>query len=309
MEKLIIEVRANEYTMRDANPNVPWSAEELGRDAAACRAAGAAIYHFHAREQDGSPAHRVTAYADAIRAIRNASDLLIHPTLGAITLDAPGPQRLAHMEALCRDPQTRPDFAPMDVGSTNADAFDRMANRFKTTSAVYRNTTETLLYFAQRIPELGLKPYVMSWNIPFTRQIDAFLKMGALQEPLLLAFNLTDGHSLAGHPGTMRGLQAHLDFLPEARRLQWIACNHGGDLLPLVGSIIALGGHVSIGLGDFPYLNLGMPTNADLIKTVSDLSRRLGREVATPEEAREILSMKPRHEQASKAEQLPERQT
>ena len=55
--KVIIEVRANEYTMRDGNPNVPWSAEELGRDAAACEAAGASIYHFHARCPDGTPDH------------------------------------------------------------------------------------------------------------------------------------------------------------------------------------------------------------------------------------------------------------
>lgn len=296
MKKLIIEVRANEYTMREGNPNVPWSAEELGRDAAACRAAGAAIYHFHARQPDGSPDHRVESYADVIRGIRAASDLLVHPTLGAITLDRSGPERLAHIEVLTRDPQTRPDFAPMDVGSTNADAFDPDANHFKTTNAIYRNSTETLLFFAKRIPELGIKPYVMSWNIPFTRQIDAFFKMGALRGPLFLAFNLTDGHSLAGHPGTLPGLQAHLNFLPESEGLQWTACNHGGDLQPLLDSIISLGGHVSIGVGDYPYRGLGTPTNADLVRLVSNRARTHGREVATPSEARAMLGMEPRAE-------------
>jgi 3-keto-5-aminohexanoate cleavage enzyme len=296
VKKLIIEVRANEYTMRDGNPNVPWSAEELGRDAAACRAAGATIYHFHARHLDGSPDHRVESYADAIRGIRAVSDLLVHPTLGAITLDLSGPERLAHIEVLCTEPQTRPDFAPMDVGSTNADVFDPDARQFKTTNAIYRNSTETLLFFAKRIPELGIKPYVMSWNIPFTRQIDAFLKMGVLRAPLFLAFNLTDGHSLAGHPGTLPGLQAHLNFLPDSEGLQWTACNHGGDLQPLLDSIISLGGHVSIGLGDYSYRGLGSPTNADLVHLVAKRARMHGREIATPIEARAMLGMEPRAE-------------
>lgn len=294
MQKLIIEVRANEYTMREGNPNVPWSTEELSRDAAECRAAGAAIYHFHARQPDGSPDHRIESYADAIRGIRAASDLLVHPTLGAITLDRSGPERLAHIEELCKDPQTRPDFAPMDVGSTNADVFDPDANRFKTQNAIYRNSTETLIFFAKRIPELGIKPYVMSWNIPFTRQIDAFLKMGVLRGPLFLAFNLTDGHSLAGHPGTLSGLQAHLNFLPENEGLQWTACNHGGDLQPLLDPIISLGGHVSIGVGDYPYRGLGTPTNADLVRLVADLAQKHGREVATPNEAQAMLCMSPK---------------
>jgi len=59
-EKLIVEVRCNEYTSRRANPHVPFSAQELGADAAACREAGAAIYHFHAREpKSGAPAYDV----------------------------------------------------------------------------------------------------------------------------------------------------------------------------------------------------------------------------------------------------------
>ena len=86
MEKLVIEVRANEYAMRDQNRNVPWTAEELGRDAEEVQAAGASIIHFHARSEDGSPAHATADYAAAIKAIRDVSDLLVHPTLGQITV-------------------------------------------------------------------------------------------------------------------------------------------------------------------------------------------------------------------------------
>ena len=86
MKKLIIEVRVNEYAMRDGNPNVPWSAEELGRDARAIRDAGASIIHFHARGTNGEPAHGPAEYAAAMRAIRDQSDLITHPTLGQINV-------------------------------------------------------------------------------------------------------------------------------------------------------------------------------------------------------------------------------
>ena len=173
---VIIEVRANEYAMRDENSNVPWSPEELGRDARACEEAGAAIFHFHARQADGSPDHSAKGNAEAIRAIRRNCELLIHPTLGWATLDATAQTRLAAIEELCADPATKPDFAPMDSGTVNVDLFDPNSLTFRTTSMVYRNQTETLMHFAKRIPELGLKPYVTSWNISFTRQIDAFLR-------------------------------------------------------------------------------------------------------------------------------------
>ena len=291
--RLIIEVRANEYTMRDSNPNVPWSADELGKDAAACQDAGAAIYHYHARETDGAPDHTPAGNAAAIRAIRANSNLLVHPTLGWATLDATAQMRLATVEALCADPATRPDFAPMDVGSVNVDRFDREAKRFATTDVVYRNRTEALIYFAQRIPQLRLKPYVTSWNISFTRQIEAFLHAGILKDPLYLAFILTDGDLIGGHPGTIQGIRAHLDFLPVRSGLQWTACNYGGDLLGILGPILTAGGHVSIGLGDFSYPAFGSPTNADIVRFVADFARKLGRIPASPQEAKSILGMAP----------------
>ena len=83
MQKLIIEVRVNEYASRRGNPRVPWLSAEIARDAAECRAAGATILHFHGRGPDGAPDHRFECYRDVILAAREACDILLHPTLGA----------------------------------------------------------------------------------------------------------------------------------------------------------------------------------------------------------------------------------
>jgi uncharacterized protein (DUF849 family) len=291
MSKLIIEARINEYAGRGANPNVPWSPAEIAEDAAQCRAAGASIVHFHARAEDGAPEHDPAVYADIMTRMHASSDVLVHPTLGAATLDAVPEKRMDHVIALAGDPATRADFAPMDMGSANLDYYDPAAKRFHTTDVIYKNTTGTLQHFAKAVGEAGIKHYVVTWNLGFTRQALAFMDMGLLPEPLFLVFVLTGDNLLVGHPGTPEGLDAHLQMLPADRNIEWGVCNHGGDLLPLVDKIITEGGHIAIGLGDHPYSELGQPTNADVIAHVAERAKALGREVASPQDTRSILAM------------------
>lgn len=289
-KKLIIEVRINEYAMRTSNRNVPWSPTEIGTDAAACRAAGAAIVHFHARGQDGSVSHDVDVYAETIRQVRSRCDLLVHPTLGQITVSG-DEARLAAVDKMAEDSATRPDFAPMDMGSTNIDPYDPVAKRFVSEGKVYVNSVKTLSYFARRMREMGVKPMLCSWTVPFVRSIEAFVDAGLLDEPVINGFVLTEGGLYGGHPGTVRGLEAFLDFVPPGLRMEWsVMCKHG-NLFPAAMAAIERGGHVSIGLGDYPYNELGMPTNADLVAEVVRMARRVGREPATPAEVREMLRM------------------
>jgi 3-keto-5-aminohexanoate cleavage enzyme len=295
MNELIIEARINEYAGRGQNPHVPWTADEIAEDAHRCAGAGASIVHFHARDVRGEPLYGAKANADIIRRIRHRTDVLIHPTLGAATLDAPPRERIEPVVSLAKDPATRADFVPMDMGSENLDFYDPQARRFHTTDVIYKNTTATLQHFANAITAAGMKHYLACWSVGFTRQALAFIDMGLLPEPVFLLFVLTDGNLLAGHPGTPAGLDAHLQMLPKDKNIEWGVCNHGGDLLPLVDKIIGDGGHVAIGLGDFPYATsvgiAGQPTNADLIAKVADRAHALGRAVAQPADVRAVLRM------------------
>lgn len=292
MRKLIIEARVNEYMSREqGNPHVPYSPAEIAADAGACREAGASVLHFHSRKPDGAPEHAAESYAETVGLIRAGSDILVHPTLGYVTLDASGESRLAHILDMAKDEARAPHFAPMDMGSVNVDRYNAQGRRFETTDLVYKNSTETLTYFAEHLRAAKIKPYLVAWNVGFTRYMSAFLDMGLLDEPTYLCFCLTDNTFLGGHPGTLKGLQAHLDFLPTDRRVEWTVCNFGGNLFALAAAIIAQGGHISIGLGDYPYGELGRPTNADLVRRVVAIAHELGREVATPAEAKQILAM------------------
>jgi 3-keto-5-aminohexanoate cleavage enzyme len=290
MKKLIIEVRVNEYAMRDGNPHVPWTAAEIGRDARAIRDAGAAVIHFHARRDDGAPAHEPEDYAACIREIRRNTDLIVHPTLGQITVGGQE-ERIRHIIELARDSALKPDIAAIDTGSANIDVFDMTTRRFRTTGKVYVNAHDTLMLFCRRFADLGVRPVISAWNGPFLRSGGALMAMGLISEPAYALLVHCEGGLLGGHPATTDGLRAFLTHLPIDRRVEWTVCCKHGNLFPVAMQAIAEGGHVSIGIGDYDYPELGQPTNADLVREVVRMARLIGRDVATPAEARSMLGL------------------
>lgn len=290
MDKLIIEVRVNEYMMRDTNPHVPWTADDLARDAAAIQAEGASVLHFHARNRDGSPAHDYETYRDAVRAIRGASELLIHSTLGQNTITG-DEARAAHILRLAGE-NLAPEFASVDLGSTNIDIYDPAAKSYTSTSKTYVNTTRTLAALLTSFATVGVRPVIACWSIPFLRTIEPFFEMGLLSGPLYVLLIHTGGGQFGGHPPTAAGLRAFLDHMPD-RPIRWSVCSKPGNLFPNAAQAIQQGGHVAIGIGDHTYAELGAPTNAELVCRVVELAKACGREVATPDEARRMLGVMP----------------
>ena len=290
-DKVIIEVRINEYAMREHNPHVPYSPAEIADDAAACAREGASLIHYHARDPvSGAPSADAALYVDTVRRIKRDSDLLTMPTLGAWWLPSVE-ARIAHVVEMAKDPLTRPEFAPIDMATSNVDIYDPKARKFKTEETVYINTTKTWRYFADTMKAAGVKPMQALWNVSSVRATEAFVDMGIFTEPLYCEVVLTADWLLSGHPGTVKGMQAMLDFMPARQNWQWAVMCGGGNLLPLVAAALERGGHISIGLGDYAYPELGQPSNAQLVARVAQIAREVGREVATPREAREILGV------------------
>lgn len=294
MDKLIIDARLNEYTMRDANPNVPWSPEEIGRDAAACRAAGASIVHYHARDPEtGAPSSDVALYAAAAKAIRAGCDAIVMPTLGASTvveLDA----RIGHIEEMAEDAATRADLAPLDLASLSLAMWQEGMDGVAGDDLVYHNSVGTLKALAARSQAVGARPMAAIWNVPSLRLLEAFCRTGVLPNTIFAELFTTEGGLIAGHPGTPAGLESLIACVPDSVDCVWAAACYGADALPLAEIAIARGGHVAIGLGDYDYPALGgdaHATNADVVAAVAEIARRHGREIATPDEARERLGL------------------
>ena len=290
-KKMILEARINEYAMRDENPHVPWTADEIAETAARCREEGASIVHFHARNPDGSPLHTVEAYADIIRKIRSRCDILVHPTLGWFSNDEDPDGRISCVTTLARDDATRPDIAPIDTGTVNLDTYDSASRTFSHAGRVYVNRTDTLELYAREFGRAGIKPALVSWSVGFTRRASALIEMGLVAEPAYFLLNMTDGPYLTGHPGTPEGLEAHLRFLPGGRRIEWATNIVGGNLLNLAEMTARLGGHLAPGIGDYPYSELGCPSNEEIIRRAARTVRAAGREIASPDDARELLGL------------------
>lgn len=289
MKKLILEARINEYSMRDQNPHVPWTPDEIAETAARCREAGASIVHFHARAADGRPAHTVEIYAETIRKIRAKCDVLIHPTLGWFSNDGDPAARINCVTALAKDPATKPDFAPIDTGSINLDLYEN--GQFSEAGRVYLNRTDTMIDYARAFKASGIKPVLVTWSVGFTRRAVALMEAGLIDEPAYMLLNMTDGPYLTGHPGTEAGLEAHLQFLPPGRRIEWSSNVVGGDLLKLGRMSVERGGHFAPGIGDYAYTELGSPTNESIVARGAAIAKASGRELASPDDVREMLDL------------------
>lgn len=294
MEPLIIEARVNEYATRHRNKHVPWLPREIASDAAECLHAGASIVHFHGRGADGSPDNRFETCRDTILAVRETSPILTHPSLGYLTVGLSATERFANTRRLAENQATRPDLAPLDMGSVNADLCDARTRGFRSPGTVYVNGTDMLIEMSQRMRDVQIKPALVAWNVSFLRMIEAFTGMRLLDVPLFVSLVLTDRILIAGHPGTLQGLEAYLAFLPKDVPVAWAVTYIGGRLHDsLLDRIILAGGHLQVGLGDYPYADRGCPTNADVIAGVAGRAKALGRIVASPEDTRRILGLPP----------------
>jgi uncharacterized protein (DUF849 family) len=287
---LIIQVRVNEGMSKSGNPNTPYSPEEIARSAIESWQAGASVVHFHAGDpQTGAASTSVELYSDTVRRLKQTCDMIVVPTLGAAMLPT-AEERLAHILELAKDPATKPDAIPVDMGTTNMDTYDRKRKDFLSDERVYFNTTKTLKYLCKASREVGVKPAAMIWDVAAVRVTQAFVEMGLYTEPLFCEIPLFgDGFEWFGHEATGRGMDSLLAFFPKGHDWQWFTDSHGGNEFPVVLSAIERGGHVCVGLGDYAYPELGYPTNAQLVEKVVELSHLVGREVATAAQARELL--------------------
>ena len=293
MRKLIIQVRVNEGQMRSSNPHVPYSPEEIAETVAECWRAGASVVHWHAREpESGKPSTDASLYAEAARLIKRECDIILFPTLGANMLPTVK-ERTGHIVEMAKDPATRPDCVPADMLTTNMDIYNAEQKRFVTSGErIYLNATAMLQELCESMTAIGVRPVAMMWNIAGIRLTRAFIDMGLMLEPLMCEFTtFGDGFEAFGHPATIEGLQALVDFIPEGADWHWMVSTIGANPFPLYAYAIARGGHVAVGLGDHPYPEFGHPSNARLVERVVQMAGSMGREISTAAEARRLFGL------------------
>ncbi len=271
MEKLIITAAICGAEVTKANnPAVPYTIEEMVREARSAYDAGAAIIHVHVREDDGTPTQgreRFRVVMDAIR--KELPDVIMIPSTGGATGMTPE-ERLQPTELF-------PEMATLDCGTCNFG------------DEIFENTMPTMRAFGKRMIENNIKPEYECFEMGHIATILDMAKKGEVPGAPM-QFNFVLGVS-GCTPATAKNLAWFADAIPEGST--WTATGVGRSAFPLAAAAITMGGHVRVGFEDNVYLARGVKakSNGELVAKVVRLAKELGREIATPEDARRILSL------------------
>jgi 3-keto-5-aminohexanoate cleavage enzyme len=269
MDKLIITVAVTgSLPTKRVTPHVPITPEEIVRDGIACEAAGASLIHLHARNpEDESPATDYAIFESICRGIQSKTRLITQISTG-------GRAGMAY-EQRCERLKLKPEMASLTTGSVNFP------------NSVYENSPELIEALAADMQTYGIKPEMEIFDVSMISNATELLAKGLVDAPLHFDFVM----GLKGAiPATVENLVHMRNTLPTDAT--WTVAGIGKAQLPMSTHAILMGGHVRVGLEDNIYYRRGeLATNAQLVERVVQLARILGREIATPDEARQMLQL------------------
>ena len=237
MEKLIISacICGAEVT-KEQNPHVPYTVEEIVREAKSAYEAGAALIHLHVRWDDGTPTQDTGRFQECIDAIRKeCPDVIIQPSTG-------GAVGMTDLERLAStDVKPAPEMATLDCGTCNFGGDE-----------IFVNSDNTIENFARILKERGIKPELEVFD---KGMIDTVLKVadrkGLLVHPLHFDFVL--GVQMSA---TIRDLVFMAGSIPAGST--WTATGLGKNAWHIAAAAISMGGHVRVGFEDNLYLEKGV---------------------------------------------------
>jgi 3-keto-5-aminohexanoate cleavage enzyme len=273
MEKLIITVApTGNVPTKEMNPNVPATPDEIAADVQRCFDAGASVFHVHARDSNQKPTLDIAVYKANVRRIK---ELTPHVIIQLST----GARAGKEWEDRARPIRLLPEMGSFTTGSNNLPGI------------VYENSPQFIDYLARVYQETGVKPEIEVFETGMISNALFLQKKGLIQFPLHFDFVL-------GAPGSMAGTVKNLQFLSESipAGSTWCVAGIGKSEILLSAAAITIGGHVRVGLEDNLFLPDGSPaSNPLLVEKIARIAREIGREIASPDEARSILSLNPEH--------------
>ncbi|MGH2551245.1 MAG: 3-keto-5-aminohexanoate cleavage protein [Thermomicrobiales bacterium] len=290
---LIIELRCNESAMRTSNPTIPYTPDEIAAEAVRAQAAGASILSWHARvPETGEHDHRrVDLYLETAEKIHRETDLLLMPTLGNLVSKSIE-TRLAHVIEASKKPSTWIDLGPVDFGTVNIDRWDPVKRQFFPGDAVYLNTRSAIAETLNLLRKTGTYVVTVVWDVAQVRTALLFQEAGLLQRETFWVFPFSSDARPAASNAEIHALLAMIAAVPAGA--QWQVLCTQGDIMTLAAWSITLGGHVAVGLGDYDYPRFKNVTNVSLLNRVTQMAETVGRPIATPAQAREILKVERR---------------
>lgn len=270
MEKLIITLaHTGNVPTKAMNPNTPVTPQEIVDDIARCAELGIAVAHIHVRDDKEEPTSERTLFAKVLE-LMDEKDLKVIRQLstgargGVNTIDWRGQMLDLNIE-----------MASLSTGSSNFP------------SSVNANSPELVEALAKKMNDHGVKPEIEAFDLAMISNAEYLMKRGILKGPLHFNLVMNVPGSIKGTP---RNLMHMIECLPKGST--WSLTAVGKSHVQLETMAIALGGHVRTGLEDVVEYSPGVPaSNVMLVERIIRISQATGREIATPDEARQILGL------------------
>jgi uncharacterized protein (DUF849 family) len=280
------------------SPHVPITPDQIVDEAVRAYDAGAAVAHIHARDPEtGAPSAEVELYQEIASKVKSRCNIVLCITTGG-GLGMTPEQRTRVI------PQLQPELASFNSGSMNF-ALHPSLNKYKefrfdweekflagTEDMIFPNTFKSLREFAQIFQENGVQPELEVYDVGMVNNVAYLLNNGFLKRPIYIQFVMG---ILGGIPPTADNVVYLKNTAKELLGdFHWSVCAAGRNQFNMCTLSLLLGGNVRVGLEDNLYLGKGVhaESNGEQVEKIIRIARELGLEPATPDEAREILSLK-----------------
>jgi 3-keto-5-aminohexanoate cleavage enzyme len=275
-DRVIITVaQTGALVTKKMNPNLPEQPDEIAQSAYACYNEGAAICHIHGRDKQGQNTSDIEVFKAIHKAIRDKCNIIIQDSTGG------GPNLTQEERINCL-------YAGPEMASLNMGSMMRISGQYA--GVPWSNMPHEIETYVTRMKELGIKPEMEVYSHAMFRDVNDVIKKGLIDKPYYV--NIVLGMQYQGAcDATPKTFLSMIDFLPEDTVFNCTAV--GSAQLPLTAMAMLLGGCVRVGLEDNIYYAKGeLATNSQLVARTVRIARELGKEPATPDEARQILGLK-----------------
>ncbi len=260
-------------TSRKDQPNLPITPEEQAADALACYEAGARVIHLHVRDDAGQPTQNIGRFSAALQAIRaSAPDVIIQISTGGAVGEA-FEKRLAPLEL-------KPDMGTLNAGTLNFG------------DEVFINHPSDIVRLAEAFKLYGVVPEIEVYESGMVDYVAKLVKKGVITHtPLHVQFVLGVPGGMNGSPKNVLYMMDHLkEQIPTAT---WAVAGIGRVHIPASLTALVNGGHIRVGFEDNIFYHKGVvaASNAQLVARIARIAHEIGRPLATPAQAREILGL------------------
>ncbi len=281
------------------SPHLPVTPDEIAAAAIGAAEAGAAIVHLHARDPaSGKPDQSPEAFARFLPRIKQACGVVINLTTG-------GAPYMTVQERVKPAETFKPEVASLNMGSMNFGLFP-MLRRFKTfkheweplalensRDLIFRNTFKDIEFVLATLGDAGTRFEFECYDTGHLYNLSHFLERGLVKPPLFVqtVFGILGG--IGTHPEDVLHMKRTADRL-FGDQYRWSVLGAGRSQLPIAAQSAAMGGNVRVGLEDSLWAGAGKlaDSSAQQVRAARQIIEGLGLSVATPDEAREILSLK-----------------